>query len=534
MTTAASASKWDLDPVLNLLGSFLGPRTIEPASITPSPPYVSTEHEETLPSRLGDLDVVLEYLSAPVNTKSDGIHGTPPEDSSSLYSSHSAYSTAASSPTEDEVQHFDDFVKTKEVRFSAEVDEQHQNTVNVTKHARRDWKAFDISELKRLLIPTEHTGGQISDVTLRSRAQPHKTSAKPHHPLHFKDRWDTELNSETDSGALTTHRKQGKATCGLWQPDHTTLPSVSYLTPAWVSPPPTRTLDVIPPNIPYIQIDRKRIKPLAVLTKEEKKAELVRKVIQKIGVEPGSLIVTDPVLAATQVAGNISGVGVHIFVDGSNIIIGFQDRLKKVRGMSKYTLTNRPPISYHSLALILERGRLVARRVLLGSADSSGLPKYMREAARCGYEISALERVEKVRDLSMSKRSGASGYVTSGQSSGSEAPTGLAKTTGEQGVDEILQMKMLESLVDYANPTTMVLASGDAAEAEYSGGFLKNVERALQKGWKVELVAWKDNIAYAWRAKDFVRKWKGRFRIIELDDFSEELLEEYVVPSFNG
>lgn len=73
----------------------------------------------------------------------------------------------------------------------------------------------------------------------------------------------------------------------------------------------------------------------------------------------------------------------------------------------------------------------------------------------------------------------------------------------------------------------MVLASGDAAEAEYSGGFLKTVERALKIGWNVEVVAWKNGLSYEYRSTSFLKKWEGRFMVIELDDFSEEMLAMY-------
>lgn len=128
------------------------------------------------------------------------------------------------------------------------------------------------------------------------------------------------------------------------------------------------------------------------------------------------------------------------------------------------------------------------------------------------------------------KRGAGNGYATSGQSSGSEGMALARPIMAEQAVDEILHMKLLESLVDTSTPSTIVLASGDAAEAEYSGGFLKNVERALLKGWKVELVAWHDGLSYEYRSKDFQRKWEGKFKIIELDDFCEELLAVYVQP----
>ncbi len=70
----------------------------------------------------------------------------------------------------------------------------------------------------------------------------------------------------------------------------------------------------------------------------------------------------------------------------------------------------------------------------------------------------------------------------------------------------------------------MVLATGDAAEAEYSQGFLKMVERALEKGWKVELISFRHNISGMYKRKEFRGKWGDRFKIVELDEFVEEIL----------
>lgn len=155
----------------------------------------------------------------------------------------------------------------------------------------------------------------------------------------------------------------------------------------------------------------------------------------------------------------------------------------------------------------------------------------MLEAEKYGYELNILERVLKQKDPTPPKkkpRGNGNGYATtSGHSSGSDGTFISTNAVSEQGVDEILQMKLLESLVDTQKPSTIVLASGDAAEAEYSGGFLKNVERALNKGWKVELVAWSTGLSQEYRSRDFLQRWKGMFEVILLDDFSEELLALY-------
>lgn len=226
----------------------------------------------------------------------------------------------------------------------------------------------------------------------------------------------------------------------------------------------------------------------------------------------------------------------HIFVDASNIVVSFFEKIKRSRGFHPSQPLSNVPFNFRGLAQILERGRRVERRILVGSHRASLhslSPKrapYLVEAEKCLYEINLLERVLKHKTSRQAKQrlSNGNGYATiSGHSSGDEHPTCTPKVMSEQAVDEILHMKILESLVDAAKPATIVLASGDAAEAEYSGGFLRNVERALERGWQVELVAWRDNISYEYRNPSFLTKWKGKFSIIDLDDFLEELLALY-------
>jgi hypothetical protein len=93
----------------------------------------------------------------------------------------------------------------------------------------------------------------------------------------------------------------------------------------------------------------------------------------------------------------------------------------------------------------------------------------------------------------------------------------------EQGVDEILQLKMLESLLDYRTPSTIVLATGDGAKAEYSDGFTKVLERALILGWNVELASWASSLNSVY--KGFIERWDGQFRFVPLEGFAEYMLE---------
>jgi len=209
-------------------------------------------------------------------------------------------------------------------------------------------------------------------------------------------------------------------------------------------------------------------------------------------------------------------------------MIGFHNAIKLSRGLSISSRLRRQPLSFHNLSLILERGRPPAKRVLVGSDNFPAI----QEARAIGYETNILDRVHKAKELTPRQKKfthvipNGTYHATSGQSSGSEttAATRAPEKWVEQAVDEILHLKILESVVDAKKPSTMVLATGDAAEAEYSQGFLKMVERALEKGWSVELVSFKHNISGMYKRKEFRGKWSQRFKIIELDDFVEELL----------
>jgi len=207
-------------------------------------------------------------------------------------------------------------------------------------------------------------------------------------------------------------------------------------------------------------------------------------------------------------------------------MIGFHDALRLSRGQSINQRIRRQPLSFHNFSLILERGRPTAKRIVVGSDNFPAIS----EAKAIGYETNILDRVHKAKELTPRQKrfSNTNGNGT-GTGSGSETTAANAVQFApekwvEQAVDEILHLKMMESVVDAGEPSTMVLATGDAAEAEYSGGFLKMVERALVKGWKIELASFRHNTSFAYKRKEFRQKWGERFKIVELDGFVELLL----------
>jgi len=434
--------------------------------------------KSAIPSSLGDFNRLFKYLGLPLDSSATN---------SSSSSGHSdPQSTAESTPPEDVSDGVADFedLASKEVRWKDEV----PGGLNLTESRRR---SRNVS-----LADDDSDQGDIEGA-----------------PTPAARRRSKNKSARKTSKAVAPGLKSNLIPASVLLPkdDEPLLPKFS--------PKPTA------------YFEKHYIQPLYRLTRTEQEAKLKRKVhrLQKR-------------IRASHAVAPVSEK-VHIFVDCSNIMIGLYERLKLDRGMKGSV--EAPPVSYKSLVYILERGRNVGRRVLVGSHNTAymrgsdlQLPAYMKEAKKCHYELNILEPVikPKVKPSTKARNGLGNGYATtSGHSSGSETFSVGALARAEQAVDELLQMKMLESLLDN-EPGTMVLASGDAAEAEYSGGFLKTVERALKKGWNVEVVAWKNGLSSEYRSASFLKKWEGRFTAIELDDFSEEMLAIYadVFPTEQG
>ena len=237
---------------------------------------------------------------------------------------------------------------------------------------------------------------------------------------------------------------------------------------------------------------------------------------------------------------NVDESGIHVFVDISNILIGFHEQLKSNRNLPPDQKVHRIPFNFPNFSLVLERGRPAAKRVLVGSDNFP----HIERARDLGYETNILERVHKAKALKPSTPSrhhhhhgnkNSHYHTSTGNTSGSDTAPGPFPSTAvalgpakwvEQAVDEILHLKILESVVDSETPGgTMVLATGDAAIAEYSAGFLRMVERALKKGWTVELVSFSKGLSGLYRRGEFKRTWGPKFGIVELDGWAEWFLD---------
>ena len=48
-----------------------------------------------------------------------------------------------------------------------------------------------------------------------------------------------------------------------------------------------------------------------------------------------------------------------------------------------------------------------------------------------------------------------------------------------------------------------------------------------RKGWKVEVVAWSQGLSHEYRRKEFLTRWASNFKLINLDDFAEDMFAVY-------
>ncbi|KAL1678430.1 hypothetical protein EV122DRAFT_211999 [Schizophyllum commune] len=168
-----------------------------------------------------------------------------------------------------------------------------------------------------------------------------------------------------------------------------------------------------------------------------------------------------------------------------------------------------------------------------------------------------------------------------GSGSGSGTPSRLKYR--EQGVDELLQLKLHQAMAEAEEEAmraflsaegninkrtsvslaeaalhpappggTIVLATGDGNPGDYppfsafagndaspsgadvrAAGFPGTVRAALRRGWTVELVAWAGGLSGAWRAmleeerqRSKAGEMEERFKIVELEPYAEWLWEE--------
>ena len=321
-----------------------------------------------------------------------------------------------------------------------------------------------------------------TDPALKKMSQKSTSSSAPRTPT-LKTR-DTQDLAVTQSASTQN--------IGLQTPAHLKTPqtgksAIKFL-PSSVSPKP-HTINVLsieshekqdvqaPSNF---QQQSSTTKPMIIRSVEDRNWALLMKLINNFWTDRIHLI--SPMNLTTH---NNDPKGIHVFVDASNIFIGFLEQLKRARGIPQHLHLPAAGLSFDAIALLLERRRPVAKRVLVGSTPH--IPAFDKAKA-VGYECSILEKVYKARELTerqiyfkalderysnrtkvppannvASANDNGNGAAQNGSGSETNAPQFAPPRMIEQGVDEILHLKILESIVDTDEPATIVLATGDAA-----------------------------------------------------------------------
>ncbi|RXK35226.1 hypothetical protein M231_07529 [Tremella mesenterica] len=222
---------------------------------------------------------------------------------------------------------------------------------------------------------------------------------------------------------------------------------------------------------------------------------------------------------------------VHVFLDHSNILFGL------ISTMYNKPIDALPPrhlrvLSLPCVSLLLRRGRLTPPGTLHAVA-SSPLQQDLDPLVRLGWEVSILKRVEVYEDevVDHFAQNLIDKPMSHPESHASASQYGL-KRYREQGVDEILHLKLLQTLNSKPTPapkgSTIVLATGDAKGGQFNkDGFLGAVREAISRGWAVELWAFKSGLSRTWWTISQAEGWThgGRFSVYYLDDWAYELVE---------
>lgn len=207
----------------------------------------------------------------------------------------------------------------------------------------------------------------------------------------------------------------------------------------------------------------------------------------------------------------IASNGVHLFLDLSNIDIGFHKALRMRYSLDEHAYFNPlPHLNLQFLTEVLVRGRqTIVLNVGCSTLPGRPEPRHVRSLRKLGYRVDLRER-KRVEESSQSKLSKNSAFIV---------------RHVEDLVDETLQTRMAESVMEYFNEQgTLTIATGDARPAKYSDGFLTYAERALKMGWNVEVVSWKGSLSSAWKNPKWTTQWGDKFRTIELDGFLDDIL----------
>lgn len=152
----------------------------------------------------------------------------------------------------------------------------------------------------------------------------------------------------------------------------------------------------------------------------------------------------------------------HVFVDNSNMFGGARRAAETLEPGAIWLAVR---VYYPNLFRLLEGDHDVRTRVMAGSVPP-GNDELWDIARRAGYETDLLRKVEK----------------DDGR-------------LGEQAVDEMLHLKIANILLDCEPPQILILATGDGRLGQFGTSFPLQAQRALKRGWNVEVWSWTEQLS---------------------------------------
>jgi len=165
-------------------------------------------------------------------------------------------------------------------------------------------------------------------------------------------------------------------------------------------------------------------------------------------------------------------------------------------------------LSLPCLSLLLRRGRPTPPGTLHLVA-SSPLQQNLDPLVRLGWEVSVLKRVEVYQDevedpTAMNLVAKPMARIPSGGDG--------SRRFKEQGVDEILHLKILQTLNAHTavrGKSKIILATGDARGGQFNrDGFLGAVKEAMKRDWAVELWSFRaGELKYGVQSRCFIMEY---------------------------
>lgn len=172
----------------------------------------------------------------------------------------------------------------------------------------------------------------------------------------------------------------------------------------------------------------------------------------------------------------------HVFIDNSNIFGGAQRTSELLEPeASRFAVR----VYYKNLFKLVEEDFAIKTKMLAGS-QPPGNDSLWDNARQYGYNTDLLHRIAKDNGK-----------------------------TGEQGVDELVHLKIANALLDFKAPQTLVLVTGDGKDADFGTSFSRQVERAIGQGWEVVIWSWKAGLSPKYN--ELAKAYVGKVRVEYLD-----------------